>query len=73
MSAPGSCLEKYSLANVGYIIDPIGHGGYSSVHIAQVKGSPQQYALKIIGKRRIQMLHKEQDVLMEKHALTRYV
>ena len=47
----------------------IGTGNFSEVHLVEHKTTKILYALKSFEKRRVQSLHKERDVLMEKYAL----
>ena len=47
----------------------IGTGNFSSIHLVEHKETKILYALKSFEKRRVESLHKERDVLMEKHAL----
>ena len=47
----------------------IGTGNFSNVHLVEHKDTKILYALKSFEKRRVESLHKERDVLMEKHAL----
>ena len=47
----------------------IGTGNFSEVHLVEHKTTKVLYALKSFEKRRVQSLHKERDVLMEKYAL----
>jgi 3-phosphoinositide dependent protein kinase-1 len=46
-----------------------GTGNFSEIWEAKSKVDQNTYAVKIIQKQRVQSLHKEKDVLMEKHAL----
>ena len=47
----------------------IGTGNFSEVHLVEHKTTKILYALKSFEKRRVESLHKERDVLMEKYAL----
>ena len=47
----------------------IGTGNFSEVHLVEHKTTKILYALKTFEKRRVESLHKERDVLMEKYAL----
>ena len=47
----------------------IGTGNFSEVHMVEHKETKVLYALKSFEKRRVESLHKERDVLMEKYAL----
>ena len=47
----------------------IGTGNFSEVHLVENKNTKILYALKSFEKRRVESLHKERDVLMEKYAL----
>ena len=47
----------------------IGTGNFSQVQMVEHKETKILYALKSFEKRRVESLHKERDVLMEKHAL----
>ena len=47
----------------------IGTGNFSDVHLVEHKTTKILYALKSFEKRRVESLHKERDVLMEKYAL----
>ena len=47
----------------------IGTGNFSEVHMVEHKETKILYALKSFEKRRVESLHKERDVLMEKYAL----
>ena len=47
----------------------IGTGNFSNVHLVEHKETKILYALKSFEKRRVESLHKERDVLMEKYAL----
>ena len=47
----------------------IGTGNFSEVHLVEHKTTKILYAMKTFEKRRVESLHKERDVLMEKYAL----
>ena len=47
----------------------IGTGNFSEVHLVEHKTTKILYAMKSFEKRRVESLHKERDVLMEKYAL----
>ena len=47
----------------------IGTGNFSEVHLVENKTTKFLYAMKSFEKRRVESLHKERDVLMEKYAL----
>jgi len=47
----------------------IGTGNFSEVHLVENKTTKILYAMKSFEKRRVESLHKERDVLMEKYAL----
>ncbi len=47
----------------------IGTGNFSVVHMVEHKETKILYALKSFEKRRVESLHKERDVLMEKYAM----
>ena len=47
----------------------IGTGNFSEIHLVEHKTTKILYALKTFEKRRVESLHKERDVLMEKYAL----
>jgi len=47
----------------------IGTGNFSEVHMVEHKETKILYALKSFEKRRVESLHKERDVLMEKYAM----
>ena len=47
----------------------IGTGNFSEVHMVEHKVTKILYALKSFQKRRVESLHKERDVLMEKYAM----
>ena len=47
----------------------IGTGNFSEVHLVEHKKTKILYAMKSFLKRKVESLHKERDVLMEKYAL----
>jgi len=53
------------------ILSQLGTGNFSEIALVEEKRTKQHGALKIIPKQRVSQLHKEHDVLMEKHILNK--
>lgn len=47
----------------------VGEGNFSQIFLVRRKGKEETYAMKVVNKQRVKMLHKENDLLMEKHCL----
>lgn len=53
------------------IVKPLGSGNFSEIYLVVDKLTGRHLALKQIDKQKVNRLHKQQDVLMEKHILTK--
>jgi hypothetical protein len=73
MSNPRPVTKVHTLDDFHPPGEALGHGNFCSIHPARLRESDQQYAMKVMNKRNVEKLYKEKDVLMEKHALSRYV
>jgi 3-phosphoinositide dependent protein kinase-1 len=51
------------------LLKKCGTGNFSEIWEAKCKSDGKIYAVKVIPKQRVKSLHKENDVLMEKHVL----
>lgn len=49
----------------------IGEGNFSQIFLVKRKDKEEKYAMKVVNKQRVKMLHKENDLVMEKHCLTK--
>jgi len=50
-------------------VKQIGLGNFSEIYLVRHKDNGEEFALKIIPKQKLKSLHKENDVIMEKHCL----
>lgn len=71
MSFPRVFVTKRDISNVRPSGDVIGEGNFCSVQAVTDIHSGLDGALKVFPKHDVRRLHKEKDVLMEKHALSR--
>mmetsp|Transcript_28573 Transcript_28573/g.50775 ORF Transcript_28573/g.50775 Transcript_28573/m.50775 type:complete len:394 (-) Transcript_28573:2144-3325(-) len=53
------------------VLKPLGSGNFSEIYLVIEKDTGRRLALKQIDKQKVNRLHKQQDVLMEKHMLTK--
>lgn len=54
-----------------YEVKIVGEGNFSIIHLYEDKESKQQYAIKVINKKKLLKLSKEDEVVMEKHCLSK--
>ena len=73
MSYPRAFFPKLSAPDFEFDDSPIGDGNFCSVYKAHSSYNDEIVALKVLPKDQVGRLRKERDVLMEKHALSRYI
>jgi hypothetical protein len=73
MSFPFPVTPKPSLNEFEIYDESIGEGNFSSIKRAKWIPHGLEVAIKIVSKSRVERIGKQRDVLMEKHALMRYI
>jgi len=73
MSFPIASFRKESLGEFSTLENVIGTGNFCEVYVVDWASQMRKVAIKLIPKKQVERLRKENDVLMEKHALQRYV
>ena len=73
MSFPFPVSAKPNLNEFEIYDESIGEGNFSSIKRAKWTPHGIEVAIKIVSKSRVEQIRKQRDVLMEKHALMRYI
>ena len=73
MSFPLPASAKPNIAEFEFFENPLGEGNFSLIKGAHWSRHNQDVAIKIVSKAQVERMRKQEDLLMEKHALLRYV